>query len=168
MQPADPNLTSSRVCLSGFRTPAVTLSLTLGLLAAGAGYGRLRFGSVSATLDSLRGRSVLVDERAKSIIGVRPGSQVVMSYALTNISDRPVRIIGSSSSCECTTIEEMPITLPPSETRTVSARITISEHNPNSSGTLRLFTDEPRSPEIALSYTVRADHSLAAKVGPGQ
>ena len=166
-EPIDLNLTSKTVRASRFRTLAVILSLTLALLAAGTGYGRLRFGSVSATVDSLRGQLVLVDEHAKSISGVQAGSQVVVSYALTNISDRPVRLIGASPSCSCTVIQDLPMTLAASETRTVSARITTSEDNPNSSGTIRLFTDEPRSPEIALNYTVRAAHSLAAVGRPG-
>jgi hypothetical protein len=60
------------------------------------------------------------------------------------------------------------MTLASSETRTVSAQITTSEDNPNLAGTIRLFTDEPGSPEIALNYTVSAAHSLAATVRPGQ
>jgi hypothetical protein len=107
-EPVDLNLTSKTVGPTGFRTLAVILSLTLAVLAVGAGYGRLRFGSVSATVDSRRGQSLLVDERAKSVSGVQAGSQVVVSYAVTNISDRPVRLIGASSSCSCTVIQDLP------------------------------------------------------------
>ncbi len=165
-EPVDLAPTTKTVLTSGFRTSAVILTLTLALLAVGAGYGRLRFGSISAALDSLRGRLVHVDERDKSISGVRAGSQVVVSYALTNISERPVSLIGASSSCSCTVVQDPPMTLASSETGTVSVRISTSEDKPTLSGTIRLFTDEPRSPEIALKHTVRDAHSLATALRP--
>ena len=72
--PLDLNVPKKPAWLAGLRLLATILAVTLGLLAAGAGYGRLRFGSVSAALHYLGGRVVLVDERAKAISGVAAGS----------------------------------------------------------------------------------------------
>ncbi len=145
---------------SRLRNLAISSSLTLIILAALAGYGRFRFGSFSAALDFARGEAILVDERAKMISGVHPGNQIVATYSLTNNSGRPLKLIGVVPSCTCTTVESLPLTLAPSETKTITARIKFSEAAPNFSGSMRLFTDEPSSPEIVLSYTLHAAQDM--------
>ena len=97
-----------------------------------------------------------MDERFKTINGALPGSVVEAAYAVTNTSGRRLKLIGAVPSCTCSTVMDLPFTFAPWETKTVTVRIKVSETARDVSGTMRLFTDEPRSPEIVLNYIVRA------------
>jgi len=138
------------------RSSVVILLLVAGFLGLGAAYGRHRFGSVAATLAYLGGERLLVDDLSKSVSGVKAGSPVVVRYTLTNLTGHPVTLVGKMASCSCTNIEGLPLTLAMSETRAVSATITLSKDKPDLSGTIRLFTDDLHTPEIALAYSVHA------------
>ena len=125
------------------------------MLGLGAGYGRHRFGSMSAALAYLRGERLLVDESSKTIDDVRSGSEIVVRYGFTNWAAHPVKLLGMSSSCSCTVVEDLPMTLAASETKAVSVKIKVDEGRPDFTGSIRVFTDDPRSPEIILSYSLR-------------
>jgi len=148
---------------SAFRKMLVVLLMTLALLTLGVGYGRYRFGSVPAALAYLRGERLLIDEPLQSISGVHPGSQIVVPYALTNLTGRPVKLVGMATSCSCSVIEELPIAIAAAETRMVAVTIKIAENRSDFSGSLQLFTDDPHSPEIDLGYSVRVDSSASAR-----
>lgn len=53
------------------------------------------------------------------------------------------------------------MTLAASETKAVAATITTSEMSGDVSGSIRLFTDDVRYPEIKLAYLLRATASGA-------
>ena len=150
------------------RTSIITLLMTLAFLALIAGYGRHRYGSVSASLAYLRGERLLVDKPYQAIGGVHPGGQVVVRYAVTNESEHSVNLIGMTCSCTCTIVENLPKTLGASETKIVSARVNLAEGKTDVSGAIRLYTDDPHSPEIPLAFSVRAAKSNRSGVLQGQ
>jgi len=158
MTKMDPQVqrSASSTVVSGNRRLALhVFSLTLIILGISAGYGYSRFGSLAAALSATQGDSLLVDQRLKSVDGIRPGSRVALRYALTNASGRPIKLIGMSSTCSCTVMEDLPMTLAVSETRSVTAMIRTREGESVLDGSIRLYTDDPRSAEIVLGYSLR-------------
>ncbi len=149
---------------AAIRACTTPLLLSLALMVIGAGYGRYRFGTLSATLAYLHGERILVDDPSQSFDGTHAGGHVVVRYALTNLSGRPVNIIGMTCSCTCTIVEDMPKSLGTLETKVVSARVNLSEGKTDVSGSIRLYTDEPHSPEISLTFSVRATPSNGSGV----
>lgn len=147
-------VTSKSSARDAVRAFAVTLCLTLTLLALGAGYGKYRFGSVSAALAYLRGERLLVAKPTKSVSAIA-GDRIALQYLLTNWTDHPISLIGAASSCTCTALESMPITLSAFESRLVSANVTIEPGKPDFSGSIHLFTEGLQSREVVLSYAVR-------------
>lgn len=74
-----------------------------------------RYGSIKAAAAAARGESVIVDENPKSV-GVLDSGQIVhVTFRLANITDEPVRILGSRSDCTCVTTEDLPLTIGPKE-----------------------------------------------------
>lgn len=155
MDPQVQRSASSAVVRGNRRFPLHVFSLALIILACGAGYGYSRFGSFAAALSAMRGDLLMVDQPLKSVHGIRPGSRVALRYALTNASRRPIKLLGMSSSCSCTVMEDLPMTLAASETRSVTATITTREGASVLDGSIRLYTDHPRSAEIVLGYRLR-------------
>jgi hypothetical protein len=137
------------------------------ILGVNASYGHARFGSIAAALSAMRGDSLLVDQPLKSLDGVRPGSRVEIRYLLTSVSNRPIRILGAATSCTCTMMENIPMTLASSESKSVTAKVRTREDEPESAGSIRLYTDDLKSPEIILGYTLKLS-SHTSKQAPNQ
>jgi hypothetical protein len=137
-----------------WKIPLLVLAQTVIILGIGAGYGLLRFGSFPAALSAIRGDAILVDQPFKSMNGIRAGSRVVLHYALTNASDRPIQLVGVKCSCRCTKADELPFTIGVSETRSLSATVRTREDESASNGVIRLYTDHPESAEITLGYSL--------------
>lgn len=154
--------TSPRVAL---RTVLLTLLVSVSFLALGAGYGRYRFGSVSAGLAYLRGARFFVDEPIKKLESGPVETLVPLCYSLTNLTGHPVRLLGVTTTCTCTEVEKLPGTIGAGETIAARAKIKIGGSNPTTTGRIRLFTDESRSPEIVLTYSVRVARSDSPRSG---
>jgi hypothetical protein len=125
------------------------------ILCIGAGYGYARFGSLGAALSAMNGDLLLVDQSFRAADGIRPGSRVALRYALTNLSRKPIKLIGTRSSCTCTLIEDLPVTLAGSETKWITATIKTREDQDILNGSIQLFMDDPNSAEVVLSYSLR-------------
>ena len=134
--------------------PFQVLSLTLVILGIGAGYGYSRFGSIAAAFSAMRGDLLLVDQPLQSVDGIRPGARVTLRYTFTNVSGHPIKLIGATSSCTCTMMEDLPLTLAASETRSVTAIIKTRESPPVFDGSIVVYTDERRCAEIVLGYSL--------------
>ena len=143
---------------SALRTTGVTVALTILFAGLALGYARYRFGSVSASLAYLRSEQLLIDQANKATTG-EAGGQVQISYDLTNWTDHPVRLLGSSTSCTCTILDGLPMTLAASETKAVVATIVLDKAETRLAGSILVFTDDRRTPEIRLAYTVRVEPS---------
>jgi Protein of unknown function (DUF1573) len=131
-----------------------TLSLTLIILGIIAAFGYSRFGSLKGAVAALGGDPLVVDDPVKSMSGIRPGDRVTLRYALTNLSRHPIRLLGVSTSCSCTVVNDIPMVLAASETRSVTAAITTSERQSAVNGSIRLYTDDLRCAEIVVRYTL--------------
>ncbi len=150
---------------SGLRMVGVTLGLAAILLTLVAGYGRYRFGSVPASLAYLRGAAYFVDKPMQSLESGHAEMRVPLCYRLTNLTGRPVGLVGVTTTCTCTEIAELPKTIGAGETIAIRATIKVGGGKPSTTGRIRLFTDEIHFPEIVLDFSVRVAKTDSSRLG---
>lgn len=73
-------------------------------------------------LARLRGQPVALAPAIYDLGSAAEGQTKAFEVRLLNYSMKPVRIIGGSSSCSCTVIDELPLTVPSGGETTVSIR----------------------------------------------
>ncbi len=101
--------------------------LLMGIL---VGVAYLGFGSIDSALASLRGERLSIFPSLIDMGEGVPGEMRNASVELTNRTDHPIRIIGGTSDCSCTVLGDLPVTIPPGESRSIN----VAMHLPNAVG----------------------------------
>jgi hypothetical protein len=121
-----------------------------------AGFGSIR----EAASYYLRGETLFVDSTRKSFGAAAPGEELPVSFRLANRGNRPIRIVGCKTYCNCMLPNDLPFTLAPHQTRdfTLSLQMPGPEYaGSRASGRLELqlilFTNNPLQSRIALSIS---------------
>ena len=55
---------------------------------------------------------IIPRNRVNSVQVDRPGDFADVSFVLDNVTNRPVVVLGAETSCDCTTLQGLPITIP--------------------------------------------------------
>ena len=81
----------------------------------------------------------------------RPGDPADVSFVLDNVTSRPVVVLGAETSCDCTTLQGLPITIPAHGEATLRFRLTTTpaEAGRRINTSIKLLLDTP-SPVIRL------------------
>ena len=56
-----------------------------------------------------------------------PDEMISGKVAVTNRTDRPVRLIGGTSDCSCSTTDSLPLTIPPWQTVEIVVRVRVPQ-----------------------------------------
>jgi hypothetical protein len=105
------------------RAALPTVLGTLLLLMLISGVFLLTVDDAGAALARLRGEPITV-EPSISWVGEKPArEQETFTIRLTNYESTPVRIYGGTADCGCVTTGDLPVTLPPHESRVI--RVTV-------------------------------------------
>jgi hypothetical protein len=83
------------------------------------------FGSVPAAVAHFRGERVTA-QRFVEVEPGSPGDSRRATVTITNWTDKPIRLIGGTSDCACTVLEDLPITIPEGGRRDVSVSIALT------------------------------------------
>ncbi len=98
----------------------------------------------------------LVVEASNAPIGrVQAGSEAIVRYRLSNRSGRQIKLVGATTSCSCTMVENLPMILAASMTKELTAKVDVPEGKADITGSIQIYTDEPSIPVINLTYTIR-------------
>jgi hypothetical protein len=132
----------------------------LGIIIGSSWY---RFGGLGPALSYSIGHHIIISEKVKDIGVVRRGMPSKFRYSLTNLTARPVKIIGAGMSCSCTSANKLPDVLPAAETQAIEIVFTPSQSQPEGefTGMVRLFTDDLRDRELVLTFLARVGPSPA-------
>jgi hypothetical protein len=124
----------------------------LGLL---AGLALYHFGSLSSALAYLRGEQLWIEPRLVDMGEGYPGETQAAAVEVVNQTDHPIRLIGGTADCSCTTTEDLPLTIPAGDSRPITVKI----HLPRAPGmytrTARLLTDDEQTRIIGFRLTGR-------------
>jgi hypothetical protein len=86
-------------------------------------YGLHRFGSIGGLLAFLQGRALYVQPSRTWFGGLAPGEPFKASVRLQNLTGGPLKVLGSHTSCSCTSAEGLPLELGPGQARDVSVQL---------------------------------------------
>lgn len=116
-------------------------------------------------------RASLSIENARIELGVVPaGESRPLVYKISNISDHPIRILGSRMSCSCTSVENVPKSIPADDAITVRARFHPTEtQRDRYAGSITLFIDDPAMYQLRLEFeAIIVDSKGSTKSGRTQ
>jgi hypothetical protein len=129
----------------------VTAALTAILIVGLAIVAITRFGSIPTALAYVAGERLLVDSPSKSFGTVDAGAEPVVPFTVQNRSDHAVKIIGARTSCTCTIVANLPMTIPPGGSLDVPISVKTSRLKGQVSVTVRVYSDDPRRAELVLN-----------------
>ncbi|MBI2807076.1 MAG: DUF1573 domain-containing protein [Planctomycetes bacterium] len=90
------------------------------LLGSVAGIAHVRYGSIDAALASLRNERLSLQPALVDMGEGIAGEERDASVELTNWTEHPIRLIGGTADCSCTVLGDLPITIPPGESRSIT------------------------------------------------
>jgi hypothetical protein len=129
--------------------------LVLGLVVLA---GTLVYGSPSAALARLRGETIAVTPTHLDMGSGAVGTQLHARIELKNWSDQTVRIVGGTSDCTCLTHLDLPVSIPPGESRWVTIEMRVPRSEPGKlTRRAELFTDHGRQPTVHLLVSCQVE-----------
>ncbi len=90
------------------------------------GLAHLGFGSVPAAVAYFRGERVSVEPRLVDVGEGTAGESREVAVIVSNWTDQPIRLIGGTADCSCTVLDDLPVTIPPKESRSISVQVHLS------------------------------------------
>ena len=115
-------------------------------------------GSPDAAIALLRGETVSVDPGYVDLGGGWPGDRLDAVAAVKNWTERPVRLYGGTSDCSCTTLDDLPITIPPRSSADVGVRLRIPRGSHGElTRTVFLLTDCAEQPMVTFRVGFRVE-----------
>lgn len=110
-------------CLPGIYG-ALAVAAIAGVLAASA---HAAFGSLPAALAHFRGDRVSVWPGMFDVGNGAPGEERAVTVEVSNWTDAPVRVIGGTADCSCTVLGDLPVIIPPKESRPITVVVRLSD-----------------------------------------
>jgi len=100
-----------------------TTAGTIGLLVLFSGAFLLWFDSPAEGLARLRGESISIEPAVTQLGDGVSGEQRTALVEVRNYTDQPIRIVGGTASCRCFTTTDLPLTIPPKDSRPISIQV---------------------------------------------
>lgn len=141
-------------------------TLTIVVTFVAIGLARLKFGSIAVALAYVRGDEAVVVPASSDFGRLSIGETAALSYRLTNLSDRPIRLMGSQSSCDCTLLAGLPRTVNSGDSLDLKATLRTSKETGVVTGRIRVFTDSNAQSEVVLAYTGSVDVPRGSRAEP--
>ncbi len=115
------------------------------------------YGSPGAALARLRGDTLTATPDYLGFGALQAGESRDASLTVSNWSDRPVRLIGGTSDCTCTTLADLPVTIPPGGRAAVTVYLTAPASEGQLTRTVKLRTDHPDQPLVWFRFGCRVE-----------
>ena len=136
------------------RDAVIVLSLTAILTTLVAIFGSFQFGSLRAAMAYVRGEHLYCDRPVIDLGHVRIGGRYRLTYTVTNLSGRAIKVLETRVKCTCTSIEEFPEVFLPRRPRLIQVDFTPTEADANQTKEqeVEFFVDDPSWPRSILVY----------------
>jgi hypothetical protein len=141
---------------------------TTAVLALLVGAAHLSFGSSQAALAYLRGERLSVSPRLLEMGEGHAGETLDAAVELRNWADKPIRVYGGTSDCSCVATDDLPLSIPPGEARSVRVRIRLPRADGLFNRTAYLITDDEQTRTLIFRLTGQISKSMdEAKTAQG-
>lgn len=157
---------------TGFRRGVVALLAGMLLLAViaffGSSYLCSRYnGQIKKILADFAGQDIYIQNKVKNFGNIDFGQKLIVSYVISNLGPRPLRIVGSRTSCGCLTVSDLPMKVGPGEERCVKVVVRPPVAGPYE-GVVILFTTAPSTHYVTLKLWGHVRPSSIAEVESGR
>lgn len=136
---------------ANYKQSALVVATLAGLAGGVTALGSSPIGETWAA--RLRGDSVLLTPAACDLGSTPAGETLTKRVAVTNLSDRDVRLIGGSVSCSCTTTRGLPVTVPAGGTVDIEIEVKVAGTPGRFAHSYELFTDIAAQPKLQGQIT---------------
>jgi hypothetical protein len=118
----------------------------------------IAYGSPEAALARLRGESFSVANSYLDFGSGKPGESLKATATVHNWTGRPVRIIGGTSDCSCTTLGDLPLSINPHDSNGLHVHLTVpGSAQGRLTRTVFLRTDSPEQPLVLFRIGCRIE-----------
>jgi Protein of unknown function (DUF1573) len=128
------------------------------------------FGGLVPALSYLRGDRLILDAHSKSFGTIDGGQRQTVTFKLTNMTDRPIRLLGAMSSCTCVAADQLPTTaIARGATYDIHFSYRAKQRGAEVAESVRVFTDHPiyERVDLIIKGRVRQIPTPTAVVRPG-
>jgi len=131
-----------RALWAGIRAGLAATGVAAVIVAALLGIQSWRYGSLPATLAHMRGETNLVRPMVADVGVGRAGDTCQVHITLTNYGAHLARIVGGTNECACVATDDLPIDLPPGQSRSIVVRFTFAGSLGRFQHSYHLFIDQ--------------------------
>lgn len=100
----------------------------------------------------LRGESLTITPVVTDVGSGTVGEKRTFEIRLRNHSDKPIRVVGGTSSCACTTIEDMPLLISPHDSRVIKVTMVFRGQTGDFQYRFLLYSDDALQPFAAAWF----------------
>jgi len=115
----------------------------------------LAFDYPAGALARLRGEVIAVEPIVSRVGDGVAQEHRRFSVQLTNHGERPVRLLGGTTTCSCIATEDLPITVPPGESRSLAVQVKFSGGAGRFQHSFLLYTDDAKQPVVTARFAGR-------------
>jgi hypothetical protein len=116
-------------------------------------YVIMQYCSTLTANNSVRAGRIEVDRPDQQLKNVSAERPLNISYALTNATEKDIRVVGARVSCGCTAVTGLPITLHNGSTEKINVTVAVPRASRALTGEVILLTDDDAQRIIPLRYT---------------
>ncbi len=120
----------------------------------------LHGGSVMIALAYLRGERLIIDPIVAFANDGLPGEEREILFRVLNFTDRPVKLLGANSSCTCASTKDLPLVIPPAESRMLSVTYRFSEAQSSLEEIVTLYTDDRQRSRLVVRIKRRVANTV--------
>jgi hypothetical protein len=120
-----------------------------------AGVFLLAFDNPAQALARLRGEAITVEPEVRQVGDGIAGQGRAISLEVINHTDTPICVIGGSTSCSCMTAEDLPLTVPAREQRSLAIRVTFKGKPGRFLHRFVFYTDSKKQPVVVVRLAGR-------------
>jgi len=115
----------------------------------------LAFDDPAAALAQLRGEVIAVEPSVSQVGDGIALEQRRFTVQLTNHGERPVRLLGGTTTCSCIATEDLPTTVPAGESRSIAVDVKFSGGAGRFQHSFILYTDDAKQPVVTARFAGR-------------
>jgi hypothetical protein len=113
----------------------------------------LAFANPAEALAWFRGEAITVDPAVSDVGKGEPGEERTFRVQLTNRTNRPIRLVGGTTTCSCIATRDLPLALAEGETGAIEVSVRFVGSQGRFQHHFVLLTDDEKQPEVVARFS---------------
>jgi hypothetical protein len=125
------------------------------LVLIGGSFLLLAFDNPADAVARLRGESLTVDQGVSQLGDGVAGEKRTFTMRLRNHTDRPIRVVGGTTTCACIATKDLPIIVPPHDAQPMEVQMTFRGGTGRFQHRFVLYTDDEQQQVVVARFSGR-------------